>query len=122
MGKKLLGKLTHWFMPYLYMANNMYNRYVSFEWDENKNEENIRKHGISFEVAQKVFADKTCVMLIDDQHSDTERRYLCIGEVKKEIITVRFTMRKRTIRIFGAGAWRKGRKIYETQNEGNRIH
>ena len=30
---------------------------------------------------------------------------------------VRFTYRKDTIRIIGAGYWRKGRRIYETQNK-----
>lgn len=44
-----------------------------------------------------------------------ERRIDCIGWAEG-ILTVRFTVRAKTIRIFGAGYWRKGRKIYEEQN------
>ena len=40
----------------------------------------------------------------------------CIGKVAGGILTVRFTHRKRKIRIIGAGNWRKGKKIYEEEN------
>ncbi len=42
-----------------------------------------------------------------------EIRYYCFGEVDGAIMTVRFTYRNQWIRIFGAGYWREGRKIYE---------
>jgi len=37
--------------------------------------------------------------------------------VAEGILTVRFTYRENTIRIFGAGFWRKGKKIYEQQDK-----
>lgn len=46
-----------------------------------------------------------------------EERFFCIGKVNEGIITVRFTYRHQKIRIFGAGYWRKGRKLYEKQNK-----
>ena len=39
------------------------------------------------------------------------------GKVDDGILTVRFTYRGETIRIIGAGYWRKGRRIYATENQ-----
>ncbi len=90
---------------------------ASFEWDEDKNRENQDKHGISFEEAQRAFADPRRVVSVDETHSTAvERRYFCIGEVDGGIMTVRFTWRHDAIRIYGAGFWRKQRRTYEEQN------
>ena len=88
-----------------------------FEWDEAKDKENQEKHGVSFTVAQKAFLDKKRVIAEDTHHSAEEKRYYCIGRIGDGILTVRFTVRRNTIRIFGAGYWRKGKQIYETQNK-----
>ena len=88
-----------------------------FEWDEQKNARNIAKHDISFSLAQHAFQDPDRVVVEDVAHSVDEERYYCIGKVGDDIITVRFTYRDEIIRIYGAGYWRKGRKIYETQNK-----
>lgn len=94
----------------------MRKRQSSFEWDPVKNQTNQEKHGVSFDLAQFAFADPNRVILEDLEHSEDEKRYFCLGEVAEGILTVRFTVRAKTIRIFGAGYWRKGRKIYEEQN------
>jgi hypothetical protein len=88
-----------------------------FEWDHQKNVENIKKHGISFYVAQFAFADPKRVVLEDLKHSYDERRFYCIGKVEEAIITVRFTYRENRIRLIGAGYWRKGKKVYEEENK-----
>lgn len=91
---------------------------ITFEWDVEKNRINIEKHHISFYEAQKVFLDLDRVVLKDFNHSDNhEDRYFCIGKVENDIITVRFVVRNNSIRIFGAGYWRKGRNIYEKENK-----
>ena len=51
----------------------------SFEWDENKNMINKRKHGIGFEEAVTVFSDDRAILFDDPQHSDDEDRFLLIG-------------------------------------------
>lgn len=94
----------------------MSKRHSSFEWDPAKNQTNLQKHGVSFDLAQFAFADPNRVILEDLEHSDHEQRYFCLGKVAEGILTVRFTVRDKTIRIFGAGYCRKGRKIYEEQN------
>ena len=86
---------------------------MTFEWDENKNSENIRKHKVSFEKAQDTFFDANRMILEDVKHSASEKRYFCIGKTDKGILTVRFTIRDQNIRIFGAGYWRQGKKLYE---------
>jgi uncharacterized DUF497 family protein len=86
---------------------------VVFEWDNRKNEINIAKHGISFFTAQLAFLDTNRIIAEDVEHSRSEKRYYCFGKVDGAVITVRFIYKGQTIRIFGAGYWRKGRKIYE---------
>jgi len=76
---------------------------AKFEWDERKNKENQEKHGLSFEIAQYALADPNRIIAEDLSHSDEEQRYYCFGKVNEGVITVRFTYRKNTIRIFGAG-------------------
>ncbi|MDR0830751.1 MAG: BrnT family toxin [Prevotellaceae bacterium] len=87
-----------------------------FEWDENKNLENIEKHGVSFEYAQRAFVDRNHIIISDAKHSLQENRYYCVGSTDNDIITVRFTKRNGNIRIIGAGYWRKQTKIYKTKN------
>ncbi len=90
---------------------------TNFEWDEIKNKQNQQKHGVSFYEAQYAFIDTNRVILEDLAHSENEKRYYCIGNIDNGILTVRFTFRNKVIRIFGAGYWRKGKKIYEEQNK-----
>ena len=85
---------------------------VSFEWDQAKNWENRRKHGVSFEEAQVAFRDPQRLIIQDVFHSTEEERWFCVGDIGTGIVTVRFTYRENTIRIFGAGYWRRLRKQY----------
>ncbi|MFO7558244.1 MAG: BrnT family toxin [Desulfobacterales bacterium] len=88
-----------------------------FDWDANKDKLNQEKHGVSFALAQLALLDPDRVILEDLDHGDDEKRYYCLGMVSDGIMTVRFTYRKNKIRIFGAGYWRKGKKIYERENQ-----
>jgi uncharacterized DUF497 family protein len=89
---------------------------TQFEWDEGKDKENQKKHDVSFSLAQNAFFDPHRIIVEDTEHSTEENRYYCIGRVGEGIMTVRFTYREKIIRIYGAGYWRKGKKIYEEQN------
>ena len=88
-----------------------------FEWDQAKNLSNLRKHGVSFEMAQLAFFDPKRVIAEDISHSGEEKRYYCMGQVSGGVLTVRFTARSGKIRIFGAGYWRKGKRTYEKANQ-----
>lgn len=87
-----------------------------FEWDPDKNAENQKKHGVSFERAQYAFADPRRVIAKDLTHSQSEDRFY-FGEVDGGILTVRFVYRASIVRIIGAGYWRKGKAIYEHENQ-----
>ena len=94
---------------------------VFFEWDNNKDLFNQKKHGVSFYEAQSAFLDPRRVIAEDIEHSQVEKRYYCFGKVTNEIMTVRFTYRGNVIRIIGAGYWRQGKKIYE-KTQKSKIH
>ncbi len=83
-----------------------------FAWDPQKEVVNIRKHGIGFALAVLAFQDPQRHIYLDASHSGPEQRFFCFGKVDGKIITVRFVYRENTVRIFGAGYWRKGRKFY----------
>lgn len=85
-----------------------------FEWNADKDAENQKKHGIAFSLAQYAFADPNRVIAEDIAHSETE---FCFGAVEGGILIVRFTYRGGVIRIFDAGYWRKGKIIYEQENQ-----
>ena len=88
-----------------------------FEWEPEKDRTNERKHGVSFARAQFAFADPKRVIAEDLSHSSKEKRHYCFGQVEGGVLTVRFTYREDVIRIFGAGYWRKGKRIYERENQ-----
>jgi len=91
-----------------------------FEWDPGKDQENQEKHGVAFAMAQFAFADPKRVIAEDLSHSTSEKRYYCFGQVAGGVLTVRFTYRDDVIRIFGAGYWRKGRRVYERESSVHR--
>ncbi len=85
-----------------------------FEWDAEKDLQNQAKHGVSFVSARRAFEDPKRIIYEDvNHHTKTENRYFCDGMVDGMVMTVRFTLRERRIRIIGAGYWRKERKLYE---------
>lgn len=90
---------------------------IRFLWDENKNELNQKKHGISFEEAKEVFKDENAILFDDPDHSYEEERFLIIGITgTKGICIVSHCYRDEdsTIRIISAReATKKERKFYQ---------
>lgn len=52
---------------------------MKFEWDSKKAENNLRKHGVSFDEAATVFLDPMAVSGPDPEHSIGEDRYITFG-------------------------------------------
>ena len=63
-------------------------RDINFTWDENKNEINKKKHGLSFEEAREVFEDDNAILFDDPDHSIEEERFLIIGAVRSAKICI----------------------------------
>lgn len=83
-----------------------------FEWDEDKENANLRKHGLSFEEAKSVFADPLSITISDSGHSRGERRYMSIGRSSEgNLLVVVYTERRSAIRLISSrratGAERK---------------
>jgi len=91
-------------------------RASSFIWDLRKELINVKKHGVDFHIAAQAFFDPGRKIFTDSKHSEKEPRYFCIGRVEEKVLTVRFTYRGSTIRIIGAGYWRKGVNYYEQKD------
>ena len=52
---------------------------LRFEWDENKNRANQRKHKVTFEQAKTVFYDENARLIPDPDHSEKEDRFILMG-------------------------------------------
>jgi len=62
---------------------------IKFSWDEEKNITNIRKHGISFIEAAKVYFDPIRLEFYDEEHSTLdEERWIIIGNTEMKILFV----------------------------------
>lgn len=55
---------------------------MHFDWDENKNQINKKKHGIDFTEASTVFLDEKAILFDDPEHSEQEERFLLLGMSK----------------------------------------
>lgn len=95
---------------------------IMFEWNEDKAVSNLRKHGVAFELAQKVWDDPAHIIVFD-RYEDNEERWHAIGLVRGILIlTVVHAFPaisdEDAIRIISARkATRDERKRYEAQND-----
>lgn len=62
--------------------------FIKFEWDENKNEINKKKHNISFVEAKSVFYDTEALVIDDPEHSEDEERFIILGTSEKANLLV----------------------------------
>ena len=75
---------------------------VDFEWDEEKNRRNKKKHAVSFERARAVFEDRGAWDFLDDREEYGEDRWMTVGMVSAEFLAVVYTQREERIRIISA--------------------
>jgi uncharacterized protein len=52
---------------------------LRFAWDSTKADENLKKHGVSFDEGKTIFSDPDELMLADPDHSEEEERFISIG-------------------------------------------
>ena len=89
-----------------------------FEWDERKARLNLRKHGLSFEIARRVFEDFYAYEWADKREDYGEERFNITGLVAGRLLTVTFTIREPKIRIISARrAEPRERRRYHDQKD-----
>jgi hypothetical protein len=89
---------------------------MEFEWDIQKADSNLKKHGITFEEAASVFGDYLSLTYPDSAHSIQEERFIIIGlSDKNRILIISHTQRNERIRIISArAAIKRERDFYES--------
>ncbi len=76
-----------------------------FTWDDSKSKSNKKKHGISFEEAETVFADEAGRLIHDPEHSEDEDRFVLLGmsELLRVLVVVHaYRDEDKIIRIISA--------------------
>lgn len=91
---------------------------MRFEWDVRKGKYNLRKHAVSFDEASTLFEDPLYIIFADPDHSETENRFIIIGEsTKHRLLVVSFGERSDAVRLISAReATRSEREFYEKDN------
>ncbi len=90
---------------------------MEFEWDDEKAEQNLAQHGVSFPQATIAFQDRFAVEFLDDSEDYGEERFKLIGSMGDELLTVAFTERAERIRIISARrAMKDEKEYYNSQN------
>lgn len=93
-----------------------------FEWDDEKARANIKKHGIDFETAARVFADENRLEIYDEEHSEDEDRYITIGMIDNVacVVMVVYTERGEAVRLISARkATSQERRMYYDYTQEN---
>jgi uncharacterized DUF497 family protein len=88
---------------------------TDFEWDDEKEKSNFKKHRISFDEATTVFLDPFSITIDDPDHSQDEERYIDIGRSERgRLLVVIYTERDTRIRLISCReATQVERKLYE---------
>ncbi len=89
---------------------------MEFEWDPNKAETNLRKHGVTFPEAATVFNDPLAITAPDPDHSDDEEREVTFGISRQNrLLVVVHTEHDNKTRIISARfATRAEKRAYES--------
>ena len=80
------------------------------EWDDDKNQSNIEKHGVSFEEAEEVFYDINSIINTDIVHSHGEERFIVNRNQQKIAIAHRVLLRKTIHRKYSHNFCKNGHR------------
>lgn len=88
---------------------------MKFEWDKQKADTNLKKHGVTFQEAASVFGDVLSITYPDPDHSIRENRFITVGISRfGRVLIISHTDRGKNVRIINARkTTRKEHKYYE---------
>jgi uncharacterized DUF497 family protein len=75
---------------------------LEFQWDTAKAASNLKKHGVSFEYATRVFLDRRRQDGVDTRRTYGEERRTTIGIIEGRVYVVAYTRRRAAIRLISA--------------------
>jgi uncharacterized DUF497 family protein len=76
---------------------------IEFEWDPDKAELNLKRHGVAFKEAATVFRDPLGITIFDPDHSEEEDRFITVGfSGSGRLLMVGHTDRGERVRIINA--------------------
>ena len=89
---------------------------MKFSWDEAKNRANQKKHGISFDEAQNLLKSADYLEIFDEEHSESEERFIAIGLIGRGLIVVAWTPSEEDMThiISARFATKREEKLYES--------
>ena len=95
---------------------------MQFESDKDKADENLKKHGISFDEAEEVFEDFNALNDYDSARSQDEQRFVRIGLLSRRLLFVSYTVRTNGEEIYRLISARKATANEESlYNEANQF-
>ena len=74
----------------------------AFEWDNAKAAQNLRNHGVTFEMARDAFRDAFALEWIDDGRDASEERICMLAMVEDRLLFVSYTLRGDRVRIISS--------------------
>ncbi len=90
-----------------------------YEWDETKNQENLSKHGLSFEDADIVFSGP-CVTFENTRYDYGEERFITLGLLERRVVVIAHTPRGERTRVISMRkANSREQKTYQERLETN---
>ena len=94
---------------------------MKFEWDKNKNQSNIEKHGIDFNDADEIF-EKPIAIQEDKRKNYGEKRWVALGLLRKYIVVVIYTLRIKIVRLISIRlANKKEKNLYYEKEKSNKL-
>lgn len=86
---------------------------MKYEWDNNKNQKNIERHGIDFQDAYLIF-EQPILVKVDNRKDYGEKRLIGLGILFEVVVVIVFTNRGNAIRVISIRRANKNeRKIYQ---------
>ncbi len=78
---------------------------IEFEWDQQKEKANTKKHGVSFDEARTTFYDEHALQFFDPEHSENEDRFILLGnsfKLNTLVVCHCFRQDEKIVRIISA--------------------
>ena len=94
---------------------------IIFEWDEQKNQVNQKKHAVTFEEAMSVFTDEKARFMADPNHSRSEDRFILLGlsaSLRTLVVCHCYRKKDNAIRIISARKATRKERIYYNKGWG----